>query len=86
VIKGGVTLRQAIAPLGDCYGFDLNDRFGSLVFSMPGFTSVQTNWNADGFIKNNDNTTVQYLLEDTEQLASGVQIRFANDENNYQPA
>jgi len=86
VIKGGVTLRQAIAPLGDCFGFDLSDRFGSLVFSMPGFTSVQTNWNADSFIRGNDNSTLQYLLEDAEQLSSGVQIRFANDENSYQPA
>lgn len=86
VIKGGVTLRQAITPLSDCYGFDLSDSFGSLVFSMPGLTSVQTNWNADSFIKDSNNSTLQYLLDDAEQLASGVQIRFADDENSYQPA
>lgn len=85
-IQGGVTVRQALAPLGDCYGFELTDRFGTLSFSMPALSPVVTHWNQDSLAKMGDRFDANYQIGDAEEQINGVQIQFANDENDYQPA
>jgi len=86
VVRGGSSVRNALAPLAQVYGFDLAERFGSLFFFTPGSHVITANLSADDLAASNNSFGAEQMLDDAEQQTTSVRIQFSDDENDYQPA
>ena len=86
VVRGNITLRQGLRPLADVFGFDVVESFGALNFMASNNFVIETGLGAQDLAALDGEFLAQKLLEDAEKLATGVKVRFANDENDYQPA
>ncbi|VAV99763.1 Gene Transfer Agent host specificity protein [hydrothermal vent metagenome] len=86
VVRGGGSLAQALSPLAEVFGVDLNDRFGSLVFSTSQNLAVVTGPGTQDIVLSNNQFGAERTLADQEQLATGVRIQFSDDSKDFQPA
>ncbi len=86
VVQGGTSIRNALSPLAECYGFDVAERFGSLIFSAPALARLVDGLSPDKMAISKDHENAQISFGDAEQLPTGVRIQFSDDENAYQPA
>ncbi len=85
-VRGGTSVRDALSPLAECYGFETSERFGTLHFTSVTQGQPVLSLPESALVESKDRTGVQIGIEDIEHLPTGVRIQFSDDAKDYQPA